>query len=105
MRRWATPAREHGGRGGDEVTSPEDMGACSAQADEEMSRMAFELLKAQISLLVSQMENRPEDKHELYLQLRERLNEIRSMGMPVPDDLVRLERELEAEFTGEAPSP
>ena len=66
--------------------------------------MAFENLMAQISLLVTQMENQPEDKHELYQQLRERLNEIRSTGMPVPDDLVRLEEELEAEFAGRAPS-
>jgi hypothetical protein len=66
--------------------------------------MAFENLLAKISLLVTQMENQPEDKHELYQQLRERLNEIRSTGMPVPDDLVRLEEELEAEFAGRAPS-
>ena len=66
--------------------------------------MAFENLLARISLLVTQMENQPEDKHELYQQLRERLNEIRSTGMPLPDDLVRLEEELEAEFAGRAPS-
>ncbi|HEX4570921.1 MAG TPA: hypothetical protein VH184_10890 [Dongiaceae bacterium] len=66
--------------------------------------MAFENLLAQISLLVTQMENQPEDKHELYQQLRERLNEIRSTGMPLPEDLVRLEEELEAEFAGRAPS-
>jgi hypothetical protein len=66
--------------------------------------MAFENLLAQISLLLTQMENQPEDKHELYLQLRERLNEIRTTGMPLPDDLVRLEHELEAEFTGQADS-
>jgi len=66
--------------------------------------MAFEKLMAQISLLVTQMENQPKDKHELYMQLRERLNEIRSTGMPLPDDLVRLEEELEAEFTGRAAS-
>jgi len=66
--------------------------------------MAFENLMAQISLLVTQMENQPEDKHELYQQLRERLNEIRATGMPVPEDLVRMEEELEAEFAGRAPS-
>ena len=66
--------------------------------------MAFENLLAKISLLVTQMENQPEDKHELYQQLRERLNEIRSTGMPLPQDLVRLEEELEAEFAGTAPS-
>jgi hypothetical protein len=64
--------------------------------------MAFERLRAQISLLVTQMENQPQDKHELYLQLRERLNEMRSLGMGLPEDLIRLEQELEGEFGGEA---
>jgi hypothetical protein len=62
--------------------------------------MAFEKLMAQVSLLLTQMENQPEDKHELYMQLRERINEIRNTGFPVPDDLIRLEGELEAEFAG-----
>jgi len=60
--------------------------------------MAFERLRAEISLLVSQMENQPHDKHELYLQLREKLNELRVTGMPLPNDLLELERTLEAEF-------
>jgi hypothetical protein len=60
--------------------------------------MAFERLRAEISLLVSQMENQPHDKHELYLQLREKLNELRVTGMPLPDDLLELERTLEAEL-------
>jgi hypothetical protein len=64
--------------------------------------MAFEKLMAQVSLLLTQMENQPEDKHELYMQLRERINEIRNTGFPVPDDLIRLEEELEAEFAGRA---
>ena len=64
--------------------------------------MAFEKLMAQVSLLLTQMENQPEDKHELYMQLRERINEIRNTGFPVPDDLLRLEEELEAEFAGRA---
>jgi hypothetical protein len=64
--------------------------------------MAFEKLRAQISLLVTQMENQPQDKHELYLQLRERLNEMRCLGMGLPEDLIRLEQELEEEFAGTA---
>jgi hypothetical protein len=35
------------------------------------------------------------------LQIRERFNEMRAFGMPLPDDLVRLEKELEAEFRAE----
>lgn len=60
--------------------------------------MAFEYLKAELALLINQMENQPEDRHELYQQVREKLNEMRAFGMPLPDDLVRLEEELEAEF-------
>jgi hypothetical protein len=60
--------------------------------------MAFEDLQAEIALLINQMEEQPEDRHELYLQIRERLNEMRAYGMPLPDDLVELEKALEAEF-------
>ncbi|MDP2622114.1 MAG: hypothetical protein Q8P46_18390 [Hyphomicrobiales bacterium] len=60
--------------------------------------MALEEIEAEISLLLKQMENQPEDKHELYLQLREKLGEMRAFGMPVPDDFKRLLADLEAEF-------
>jgi hypothetical protein len=63
--------------------------------------MAFEDLKAEIALLLNQMENQPEDRHELYLQVREKLNEMLAFGLPLPDDLVRLEKQLEAEFKAE----
>ena len=33
--------------------------------------MAFEDVKAEIGLLLAQMQNKPEDAHELYLQLME----------------------------------
>lgn len=55
-------------------------------------------LEAELNLLLTQMENLPEDRHEFYLQLREKLSEIRAFGMPVPEDLLRLEKELEEEF-------
>lgn len=60
--------------------------------------MAFDDLQAELALLINQMENQPEDRHELYMQIREKLNEMRAFGMPLPEDLVRLEEELEAEF-------
>lgn len=72
--------------------------------------MAFDDLQAELALLINQMETKPEDSHELYLQIREKLNEMRAYGMPVPEDLVKLEEELEASFkaeqapTGQAPS-
>ena len=65
--------------------------------------MAFEEIKAQISLLLEQMVNQPEDKHEVQEQLRERLNEMRAMGLPLPDDFLALERQLEKRFPGDRP--
>ena len=67
------------------------------------SPMAFDQLKMQISLLLTEMQNEPEDRHELYLQLREKLNELKAVGMPLPDDLVKMEKELEEEFASEQP--
>lgn len=66
--------------------------------------MAFEDLKAELALLINQMDNQPEDRHELYLQVREKLNEMRAFGMPVPEDLLKFEQELEAEFKAEQSS-
>ena len=63
--------------------------------------MAFEALKAELDLLLSQMQNEPGDRHELYLQIVQKLNELKAFGMPLPEDLVRLERSLAAEFASE----
>jgi hypothetical protein len=60
--------------------------------------MAFEELKAQIGLLINQINNQPEDVHELYETLHQRLNELRATGMPLPDDLAKLEQELLRNF-------
>lgn len=63
--------------------------------------MAFDLIKLEIAQLLTEMQNEPEDKHEIYLSLVEKLNQLKATGMPLPDDLVRLERELEEEFSNE----
>ena len=60
--------------------------------------MALEQIKAQIALLLEEMVNQPEDRHELHEQLREKLNELRAMGMPLPADLLALEKRLEEQF-------
>jgi hypothetical protein len=60
--------------------------------------MALEEIKARISLLLEEMVNQPKDEHEILEQLREKLNELRAMGMPLPDDLVALEKRLEERF-------
>lgn len=59
-------------------------------------------LEAALSLLLEQMEGEIEDRHELYQRLMQTLSAMRATGMPLPDDLVRLEREMEVEFGGEA---
>lgn len=60
--------------------------------------MAFEDVQAEIGVLLTRMQNEPEDRHELYLQLTERLNELKAFGLPIPKDLQDLEAALEAEF-------
>jgi hypothetical protein len=60
--------------------------------------MAFEDLQSELGLLMTRMQNEPQDRHELYLVIRQKLNEIKAYGMPLPEDLVQFERQLEAEF-------
>lgn len=67
--------------------------------------MAFEDIEAEIGLLLTQMQNEPGDRHELYLVIRQKLNELKAYGMPLPADLVRLEQQLEAEFASDQQGP
>ncbi|HWK37737.1 MAG TPA: hypothetical protein VNR88_02370 [Hyphomicrobium sp.] len=63
--------------------------------------MAFDDVKAELGILLTRMQNEPQDRHELYLQLMEKLNELRAYGMPLPADLVALEKGLGEEFAAE----
>lgn len=60
--------------------------------------MAFEDIKAEIALLFEQMVNQPQDAHEIREALREHLNTLKANGMPLPDDLVALEKQIETDF-------
>jgi hypothetical protein len=61
-------------------------------------------LEAEASLLMQEIDAGPENRHAFYLRLRETLMQMRAYGMPPPDDLLRVERELEEEFSaGEPP--
>jgi hypothetical protein len=60
--------------------------------------MAFEELKAQIGLLLGEMNEQPEDLRELYERIHQELNQLRATGMALPADLVELERRLLEEF-------
>jgi hypothetical protein len=63
--------------------------------------MAFENTRAEIAMLLGALQTAPEDKHELYLQIMQKLNELKAYGMPLPADLVELEHRLEREFDAE----
>lgn len=65
--------------------------------------MAFDDVQAELGILLTQMQNetRPEDRHEIYLVVMRKLNELKAYGMPLPQDLVDLEAALEAEFEAE----
>ena len=60
--------------------------------------MAFEDIKAEIALLFEQMVNQPQDVHEIRETVREKLNALKATGMPLPDDLVELEKRIEQDF-------
>jgi hypothetical protein len=63
--------------------------------------MAFEDYEAELGILLGQINEGTGDRQELYETLREKLNEMRAYGMPIPEDLTVLERELEAQLFGE----
>ncbi len=60
--------------------------------------MVFEDLMVRINMLLTDMENQPEDAHEILEQIHLELNQLKATGQPLPEDLVRLERRLEREF-------
>lgn len=65
--------------------------------------MALESLKAEIGLILEMLSNPPHDRYELYVQLKEKLNEMRVFGMTPPADLVELEKALDKEFAAKRP--
>ncbi|MBE9477415.1 MAG: hypothetical protein IME92_09710 [Proteobacteria bacterium] len=56
--------------------------------------MPFEDLKTSIYLLLDEMTEQPEDLHQLQEQLREKISEFRTLGLPVPEDFLQAERDL-----------
>lgn len=61
--------------------------------------MVFDELLLSINLLVQEMEDEPADAHELLEKIHLQLNQMKATGMPLPDDLVELERRLERDFS------
>ncbi len=57
--------------------------------------MPFEDLKVRLALLLEQATHQPEDWHEAQESIREDIAKLRAQGLTPPEDLVRLEDELE----------
>lgn len=62
-------------------------------------------IEATVSLLLDDMEGEWGDRHEVFLRVQQVLDHMRAMGMPLPEDLVRMEEELAAEFAAEVKNP
>ena len=61
--------------------------------------MAFEDIKAQIAMLLSDTQDHPDGLHEVYQKVKQELNDMRAFGMPLPEDLVELDRALDERFS------
>lgn len=59
-------------------------------------------IEVALSLLLEDMEDQGADSHEIFIRLDQLFNAMRAVGMPLPEDLVRLHEELAAEFSGSA---
>jgi hypothetical protein len=57
--------------------------------------MAFEDFRMGLAMLLDEIARNPDNKHELQESLREKLTEMRDLGLPLPRDLVDLEDYLE----------
>jgi hypothetical protein len=58
-------------------------------------------LQAEISILLDEMEGDQGDSHEVYLRVRQLIKNLEAVGMPAPEDLLRLESELEEQFAAD----
>ena len=60
-------------------------------------------LEAALSLLLQELEEeKSEDSHEIFQRLTALLNQMRAFGLPLPDDLVKLEQDLAKTFAADA---
>ena len=71
--------------------------------------MAFETLLARLNMLLSGMGHEVEDRYALLETLHLELNQLKATGQPLPEDLAKLETQLEAELAAaaepDAPQP
>lgn len=50
---------------------------------------------AEIALLINEMQGEPEDIHEIQMRLRQMISTMRAEGLPVPEDIKKVEAELD----------
>lgn len=67
--------------------------------------MAFEGLITRLNMMFNEMENQPEDAHELLEQIHLELGQMKATGQPLPKDLLELEERLNAEFAKRGTAP
>ena len=58
----------------------------------------FEDFRMRLAMLLDEIAANPHDAHELQESLREKIAEMRGLGLPVPDDLTGLEAYLEEDL-------
>lgn len=61
-------------------------------------------IELSLELLLSELEEKSEDSHEIYQKLAALLGQMRAFGMVLPADLVALEANLAKEFAGQEPT-
>lgn len=59
--------------------------------------MAFERLKTEIGILLTEMQNEPADARELAMQVHAKLQELKAFGLALPKDLVDLDEALQSQ--------
>ncbi len=64
--------------------------------------MTMDDLDAKISYLMEQLEGEPGDSHEIFFHLKQILDTLRAEGLPVPENLAKLERDLDERFKSDA---
>ena len=58
-------------------------------------------IEAAVLELLGEMDGEISDMHEFHLRLRQTLDGMKAMGMPIPDDLARMEKDLSEEFAAD----
>lgn len=64
--------------------------------------MSSHEIPAEVSRLLAEITERPEDRYELYVELHGKLEQLRAQGVPVPEKIERLERGLRVEMLAES---